>query len=771
MNNQLKIAFQYQQRGDLNVAAAIYKQLLIDDPEHYEALHLLGMVAFEQESFQDAIQLFNKALKHDSDSPYLRNNLGNALAEEGEYEKAISHLQKALEIDPSFSETYINLGSVYQKLGQSDKAIEYYRQSIGDDSESDLVYNNLGNLLQEQGHTKEAIQYYQKAIELNPQLYEAFFNLGNIYKDSEQIDKAIHFYTQAVQLNPDFALACNNLGVMYKLKGELEQAEHYYRHAIEINPEFLEACNNLGIVLREQGFLEKSLYYHQQALEINQQIPAIHQSIGVVLHELGRVNEAIQYYKQALKLNPAIPAIHNNLGLIYKEKNLYTEASVHIQHAIDLQPTPDTYNNLALTLQAQGRLKAAFVNFLTACSQDKDNQFSYIYSNLLYCLSYMPGITARMFFDKTQEWKHNYLQPQSNTNFKNNSDPQRVLNVGFILSNSREDQYINQLIPYFSSKIKPFLYYDYQAYVKSTTIPRRKVWNIDKEALLHIIGDDLIDVLIDLGGHHENNRLELLALKPAPVILTGFKSYFTTGLSTIDYMISSSSNLSLKNIKWQSEKVLYTPNKIHWFPPDIEEAITTSPFEKNQYITFGSDNELYKINEDVIAYWSNLLKYIPNSHLRIHAPQFKDQNTRQYYLECFTKQKIHFNRIHLLAKTTSDLSFYDSVDIALAPFPNQQVDSIFEALWMGVPVIVLNESTTNAQILEHLGLNELVANSNQSYIKLAKALAHNYELLRLLRTNLRDKLKQSIFLQTSHYVYQLEQVYRRTWMIWCDQRN
>src|SRR5262245_58036584 len=92
--------FAHHEAGELDWAAALYRKALKEDPEHAEALHLLGLITYQQGKFQSAIELIARALPELDDMPEAHLNLGNALREVGQFAEAVERYRLAIALDP-----------------------------------------------------------------------------------------------------------------------------------------------------------------------------------------------------------------------------------------------------------------------------------------------------------------------------------------------------------------------------------------------------------------------------------------------------------------------------------------------------------------------------------------------------------------------------------------------------------------------------------------------------------------------------------------------
>ncbi len=193
-----------------------------------------------------------------------------------------------------------------------------------------------------------------------------------------------------------------------------------------------------------------------------------------------------------------------------------------------------------------------------------------------------------------------------------------------------------------------------------------------------------LDIMIDVMGYTSRNRIGLFKNRIAKkqVIWMGYCN--TTGLKNMDYIITDP-NLIYENEKdLYAEQILYLPeiwNTHCGF--DFERKENPAPLIKNNYITFGSFNNPSKVNENVIACWSKILKKIKNSKLIIKCPSNKQQLLR---IKKSLKEKLILDSVifHTSFDNKKDhLDLYKKVDVALDTFPYNGVTTSFEAIWMG----------------------------------------------------------------------------------------
>ena len=215
----LAIAIRHHQGGRLQAAQQIYRQILAVEPNHADAIHLLGVIAHQMGEHETAVEYIERAIGLKGSAPAFHNNLGGAYRALRRIPEAIACYRRALEVKPDYAE----------------------------------AHNNLGNAFKDQGKLDEAVACYRRALELKPDYAEAHNNLGVALKDQEKLDEAVACYHRALELKPDLVEAYNNLGLALKDRGEIDEAIACYRRALELKPDFAEAHGNLGNALQGPG--------------------------------------------------------------------------------------------------------------------------------------------------------------------------------------------------------------------------------------------------------------------------------------------------------------------------------------------------------------------------------------------------------------------------------------------------------------------------------------------------------------------------------------
>ena len=207
-------------QGKLSQAEQQYKQALQIQAGQPEALHALGLIAYQMGDFNAAMKWIEAAIENNPDAPQFYYHAGVILIAQKSWNKAVHVLKKAVTIKPDYSDAHYNMALAWKEMGRYDEAIEHFTHAI-------RVSNDDA---------------------------DAYYNLGNIYKSLNQPDVAIANYRLAIEKNKKFPEAHNNMGLVLKEQGLVREAIDHYRTAIRLNPEFAEAHWNLslGLLLMEQ---------------------------------------------------------------------------------------------------------------------------------------------------------------------------------------------------------------------------------------------------------------------------------------------------------------------------------------------------------------------------------------------------------------------------------------------------------------------------------------------------------------------------------------
>jgi len=411
------------------------------------------------------------------------------------------------------------------------------------------------------------------------------------------------------------------------------------------------------------------------------------------------------------------------------------------------------------------------------------------HSNFLYGLHHLAEIEPVQLFDQHQLWATRHAEPVASDipSHQNDRKPNRRLRIGYVSPDFRTHSvayFMEALLEnHDRSAFEIFCYSDVA--LKDTTSVRfenladcwRDIAGMPDENVAQWVLNDRVDILVDLAGHTAKNRMLLFARKPAPVQVSYLGYPNTTGLDTVDYRITDSwSDPPGQTDHLYTEKLLHLPHGfLCYTPPKTSPAAGNLPAERSGFITFGSFNNRAKITPEVIKIWSMILILVPNARLYIKSKSLSDSATQKSLHDKFIENNVAPEQIKFMGyspSTYDHLDLYNSVDIGLDTFPYNGTTTTCEAMWMGVPVIVLSGmihmSRVGVSLLSNVGLPDLIGDSADDYVHKAVELAANLEKLKKIRLELRNMMCRSPLMNGPLFTHSLENAYRRMWENWAN---
>ena len=235
------------QQGNLTEAQVMYEQILVIQPDHFDALQLLGVLFAQVKKYPQAVELLSKALEINPNHAGANNNKGNALKELKRFDEALASYDQAIVIDSNHVGAQSNRGIVLKELKRFDEALASYDQAIKINPDYVDAYINRGNLLRDLKRFDEALASYDRAIKINPNHAVAYSNRGNSLRDLKRFEEALASYDKAISLNPNHAGTFCNRGIVLQGLQRTDEALASYDRAIEIDPDLITAHYNLSL--------------------------------------------------------------------------------------------------------------------------------------------------------------------------------------------------------------------------------------------------------------------------------------------------------------------------------------------------------------------------------------------------------------------------------------------------------------------------------------------------------------------------------------------
>ena len=452
-------------------------------------------------------------------------------------------------------------------------------------------------------------------------------------------------------------------------------------------------------------------------------------ALAAALHGLGRPSEALLWCDRARTLRP-------------------------------LEREPIEIRAAALIDRGDAEQGLALYRELLARADDADTAARY-----LVLMHYDPAQDNRSLFDALRSYAERHVRSFAPPFVSSrDDDPRRTLRVGWLSPRFNAGpvaSFLSGLLAAFDRTRHRHLLIALQPGRDAATTRLQSLadeWfdlsGLDDHALLRRLRALELDVVIDLAGHSTANRLAVVAQRIAPVQVCWLDWFDTTAVPAMDAWISDPWLTPEDSTQRYTERVLrLASGRFSYTPPDDPPPAAHAG---DDTIVFASFNRLAKLNADVVAAWSEILKRTPESRLHLGARLLDEPGTNAHTIERFAAHGIGADRIVLNGQRSySDLlASYRDVDIALDPFPFSGCTTTCDALFMGCAVIALAGETfvsrQSASLLWRLGRDEWVARNRDDYIERAVAAAQTVRVLRAGREALRETVRERLCDAASH---------------------
>lgn len=714
---------------------------------------------------------------------------GARLARSGHAQLVSQLFRAADELAPAEVPPYVQAQAMWLE-GRQQEARPLLENILAAQPDHPEANNLFGIALLNDGDEAAARIHFERALAAKPDFPAPLNNLGNIHLAEDEFEDAARCYRTALAHKPDYVEALTNLGAVLNLQGNSADAEAYCRKAVELAPDFAGAHCNLGNVLLSQDRGGEAVACYREALRLSPGLPEALINLALVMQDHGYLPGALEYYEKRAQRHPNDFLPHVRIAQALQAMGRWDDAAQSLERARELKPDSiEVLTTLSTNFVYIGDVHTGteyLKRLLDATPQNANAQ-----SRMVFDSMYLPSRTGEEICRGFREWAELYathpllpLPPASS------AEPEKRLRIGYVSHDFRRHS-----VAYF---LEPILrHHDhagFEVYCYSTLLDGdqvterfraladqwRDISTLSEQATVELVREDRIDLLIDLSGHTTGNRLGVFARKPAAVQVTYLGHPASTGLDAIDYRLGDAVTDPLELVAGHySETLWQLPGCFLTYQPSNDAPpVLPSPSAANGYVTFGSFNNLTKVNDEVIAVWARVLNAVPNSRLMLKFYALSSVRGRKRIVDGFAAHGIAEQRLDLVgwsAGPNEHLSIYNKVDIALDTFPYNGTTTTCEALWMGVPVVCLegerHSARVGASLLHALGLQELLAGDVDGFVRIAAQLAADRERLASLRAGLRERMAASPLLDHAGFTRRLEAAYRDMWRAYCARRK
>ena len=756
--------------GRLANAEDICREILGKDERSGGAWHLMGKMAALLGDLETAGEFLSVACDLDSQNAEFIRDLAEAFLRKKELETAEQNARLALELLPNSPQGLVLLGRILAEKEDKSAALEAFQEAIRirKDYAEGLSYYALA--LQKFGRGKDAISQIRKACAIESESVEFQTNLAILLEQNARYVDALAAYGKAARMNPDVGFVWFRQGKLLNGLKRYAESVTTLEKAISLPGQLGDYHYEYGLALHMSKRFQEALVQYETALSMGYNTAALQCNRGVIYKDLRRGGDAVLAFHTAVKMEPTNVSYLNNLGAAALEIGLNTEALDCFEQVVEKNPKlPTARNNIGNLLKDRARGMDALPHYRKSIELNPDDRDAP--SNYLLCHMYIPDMDPQFVFEEHKKWGLSTVKkfPQA-FKFKPREEGSKI-RVGFLsadLCHHPVAHFIEPIFRDYDRESFEFVAYgdqrksdDFSVRFAKQVDLWRETSSYDDRALAKLIHEDRVDILFELAGHTAYNRLGVFALKPAPVQISYLGYPGTTGLPTIDFRITDPFVDPLgKTEHLHTEKLIRLPECAWCFEPDaFAPEVEPLPAWKNGYVTFGCFNNMAKLNAGLFETWAEILLRVPDSHLRLKARTLADEGVSKELMAYFNGRGINESRLDFFGhtkKTADHLSHYHSVDIALDSFPYHGTTTTCEAMWMGCPVVTragkTHVSRVGVSLMNALGLQEFIAETNEDYIEKAVELASDLDKVAELRSELRKKMKSSVLMDGKRFV-------------------
>ncbi|MEP3114812.1 hypothetical protein [Nisaea sp.] len=778
-------AFARHQSGQLKEAASLYRKVLALHPPIALVLSLAGDVATSNDNPASGVALLRRALALEPRKSSFHQLLAFAEASQGNLDQAEMSYAAAVNLDPlnvSAMSDWANL--VRSRLPATAQALVRRTILINPENPGYLKF------LAEMTVSAERLageRLMRRVICGNPLDADAWKAIGLVAQAEKEVVSADTALKRSLLIAPSEIVVCARLGGSMSEQGFHREAVSLLRLSVALDRTRMDNWLSLANALHadDQSVAADVAFRRSLVLEPSRLV-ALENHL-VQLAKVGAPAERIRAgYRRALRVNPQSSGAWANFSKYLLDQGAYTAAAVAIKSALVTGGTDrDMLVGLANAYR-QSRKHQMADRYLrwARCAFPEDRT---IQSGLLMGHNYESGVSAPSLYRDHASWAADWAPPEEPLSYVVDRTIDRRIHLGFVSPDLKRHPVGFFLLPVLKrlarNRFRISVYSDAGKGDLFTDDLRLHAdhWfdatGKDDDVLREQILEDRIDILFDLAGHSAANRMGMFARRAAPIQMSWMGYVGTTGLGTMDYLVTDRFQTLPGTEEFYSERWLVLPDDyICFFAVPTSPPVAPSPALANGFITFGSFNNPAKLTDETLDLWGRVLVAVPQSKLLLAYRGFDDPGIQDDVRSRLAASGIAPERIEFRTFTYHEefLGGYGLMDIALDTMPYSGGLTTCEALWMGVPVVSLAAQSHFAgrHSLSHLsnaGFPEWVAESAEEFVSIGTGLASDSRRLAQIRETLRQRVSVSPLCDQERYARGVETKLTEAWGDYCGE--
>jgi predicted O-linked N-acetylglucosamine transferase (SPINDLY family) len=709
----LQQAMALHRMGDLANAQILYEEVALIEPSNFEALHMLGVLAYQGNDFEAAAEWMGRSIAVNSRDASGHCNLGLALHRLGKRAESIASYERALAIKPDFAEAHFNCGNVFAELERLDAALDCYH----------------------------------RAIQCRPAFAEAHAHCAAVLLKLQQPEAALAFLDRAIAIAPqDFQSHSNRAAALGQLRRYREALESCDR-AISLRPDHSQTHIHRGNVLTELGRVDEALSSYERAIASGPQLAEGHAALASLLDRLNRKAEALRSYERALKINPDLDFL----------------AGVRLHLKMHLCDWRDLEAEIAGIVEKISRGNKAIAPFalLALC----DSPSIHLQAARIWMNANAPQNDDLGPFPAATE-KQRIRLAYFSADFHDHATAYLTAELFELHDRSRFEVIAFSYGPDSKDAMRTRLYAGFDQFIDVAGKSDREVAEISRKMR--------IDVAIDLKGYTTNQRGRIFSFRPAPIQVSYLGYPGSMAAPYIDYLIADPTLIPEHLRHHYAEKIAYLPDS-YQANDTRREIAAQEPSRQDAGLpatgfVFCCFNNNFKITPTVFHSWMRILQQVDGSVLWLLGDS---QDAASNLMREAAARGIRPHRLVFAERISLDahLARHRLADLFLDTLPYNAHTTTSDALWSGLPVITcMGEGFAGrvaASLLRAVGLPELVTGTADEYEALAVSLAKEPSRLASIRERLnRDRATAPLF-NSRRFTTHLEMLYAQMYQRHC----
>ena len=768
----------FHQRGMLAEAEQNYAAILDVRPDHFDALHLLGVLRQQQGKSAEAVRLIDAALKMDPHSVHALCNFGAVLNALQRHDEALVAYDKALAVAPGHIEAICKRGSVLMALGRFEESLAAFDQALAAKPDLLAAFNYRGNVLVRLDRLEEALAAFDWAIAIKADNVEALISRGNTLMLLDRTEEALAVFDKVIEIRPDHVMAFGNRGLALTALGRYEEALHCFGKALHLAPDNVQSLDGYGNTLLFMGRAEDALATFDRALVLAPDRADVLQHRADALRKLRRHDEAVAIYDRVLAADPKDANVLFNRG-----KSLWTlgnlAAAIESYERAAALDDPRAVGELAFcrlavadwaragkladalrTSIAEGNFIHSFASIGLEFELLDQLQAARNLTRDVVASAPKPFIHSRdMRTDKltiaylSSDFRHHAVAVASAELFERHDRTRfEIIGVSF----GADD----------GSGIR--------ARIVKTLDQFHDVASDTDRNIAKLLYDRQVHIAVDLNGLTEGFRPGVFACRPAPIQVNYLGYPGTTGAEYMDYVLADETVLPLDQQPFFAEKIAHLPDCYHvndaTRPISSYVAPRSDLGPPDQGFVFCCFNQTFKISAPIFGVWMRLLARVHGSVLWLSemSDLAQDNLRREAAARGVDPDRLIF--APKMDNSADHLARHRAADLFLDTLPYNAHSTTCDALWAGLPVVTCTGNffagRVAASMLKAAGLPELATSSLEDYEALALKLAGDPALLQSTKQKLERNRPTCRLFDSDRFRRHIEAAYETMWDIY-----